>query len=42
MNIKVAATYDQNKVLEIIDSFDELGETYWKKKKYHQDLSSGK
>ena len=32
MNIKVAASYDEEKVLGVIDSFDELGKTYWKKR----------
>lgn len=32
MNSKVAASYDQDKVLKIINSFDESGKTFWKKR----------
>ena len=32
MNIKVAASYSEDKVLEIIDAFGHSGKTYWKKR----------
>lgn len=32
MNIKVATSYDENKVKEIISSFSHSGKTYWKKR----------
>ena len=32
MNIKVAASYSEDKVREIIDAFGHSGKTYWKKR----------
>ena len=44
MNIKVAAPYSKDKVLEIIDAFGHSGKTYWKKRNTIKvfDVGNGK